>query len=380
MSKKRDASVQLIRVIACIIVVLVHSRPFSYTSMGYSFGRVLFSCLVADGVSIFLIITGFFFLKSNSFANVMKKGAVKVALPATLLMVVCVLLSGWLEGKTTIVESLMQVKAADFLNILKAWISGDASVVTNCGHLWYVFMHMFVLLWFPLLKRFQSDEKKIRYEKWAIMLIGVVYVIFNTWSDRLEWFQLANVGQYKVIPAAVLLVLIGDEIYRNVDRIKGNWIARVTSIVIFVVCNVVRTYDQLYEYELTNVDTVDRWDSLYGIICSTALVVFVISFKVKDNWFGKAVVYLAQFTFPIYLFHYVIICTLHNYTDSIQYTINNYFDAKEGTVIQYLCSVFANALLVLIMSLILSMVVHYLKMLIVNTYHRLGKNNNGSKV
>lgn len=51
--KKRDASVQLLRIVACMIVVLVHCRPSTMTTTGWSFGRTLFSVFVADGVTIF---------------------------------------------------------------------------------------------------------------------------------------------------------------------------------------------------------------------------------------------------------------------------------------------------------------------------------------
>ena len=376
MRNKKDASVQLLRIIACIIVVLVHNRPMSYTSLGYSYGRVLFSCFVADGVAVFLIITGFFYLKSNSYVKVMKKGAVKVALPATILMFFCVLLSGWLEGSMTIVESIEHFSITDLLNIIRAWLTGNANFVTNCGHLWYVFMHMFVLMWFPLLKRFESNEKRIMYEKYALMIIGFIYVILDTWSHRNVWFDMGNLGQYKVIPVAVLFVLIGDEIYRNIDKIKGNWILRIVTAIIFVAFNIIRAFDQLYEYETTGLDTVDGWDSLYGVICSTSLALFIISIRVREDGLGKGIMYFAKFTFPIYLFHYVIICTFINHSDSIKHKIDEYFGAQEGTIMQYLSSVIVNAVIVFVIALAMSILVHYIIIMCKKLWNKVGMRNN----
>ena len=374
----RDLSVQLLRIFACFIVILVHVRPLSYTSQGYSLGRVMFSCFVSDGVAVFLIITGFFYLKNEVFATFLKKNLIKVVLPATILMVFCTIFSGFLKGEVSALESIKQFRVSELLLILQSWITGNPNLITNCGHLWYVFLHIFVVLCFPLLRRFQSDDKEVKYEKYIIMAIGFLYVVFETWSDRLQIFALADSGPYKVIPVSLLLILIGDLLYRNIDKIKGRWSVRIIGVVVYVVTNVIRTFDQLYVYNSGGTETVVFWSSAYGIICSFSLALFFLTFEIKNVFFQKCINWLAYFTFSIYLVHYVLVCTLNNYPESIKCRINDYFNGDEGSIIDYLCVVGLNALIIFVLSLGLVVIIHLIIKLCKHIWYTKVRRDNGS--
>lgn len=376
--KKRDASVELLRVVACIIVVLVHARSIPLSDVGDSFGKTLISCFVADGVSVFWLITGFFYLRSNSYARVMKRGFTKIALPAVLLMVICLVLADWINGKATVAQAIENFNISDLTVIIRAWFMGNAAMIPACDHLWYVFMYVLALLWFPLLKRFDTDDKKIRYQKWVLMGVALFYIIVETWCDRFEILEVINADYYRVISASLFLILVGDEIYRNRHKFLNNWIVRIGSLVVFVATNIVRAINQVNAYEdMWTESKVMFWYSLYGIICSVCLALFFLSFNVREGVFSKVVVWVAGFTFPIYLIHYVYAGILYNYPDSFRFKIYDIFGGANESALQYLGFDIVYGIILFAVSLLISIIIVYAWRLIVLLWGKLfrgGKN------
>ena len=57
---KRNPSVELMRIFACLVVVGVHTCLSAVSGDSVDKGRLFISCLLADGVAVFWIIMGFF--------------------------------------------------------------------------------------------------------------------------------------------------------------------------------------------------------------------------------------------------------------------------------------------------------------------------------
>lgn len=60
MEKKRDASVELLRIVACFFIVCVHLVAQDFNMGRVSFSRIYIHILVCDGVALFWFILGFF--------------------------------------------------------------------------------------------------------------------------------------------------------------------------------------------------------------------------------------------------------------------------------------------------------------------------------
>lgn len=63
-SKERDVSIELVRIIACLIIVGVHTLLSAQINGSYSNRRIFLSCLFADGVAIFWMISGCFLFQN----------------------------------------------------------------------------------------------------------------------------------------------------------------------------------------------------------------------------------------------------------------------------------------------------------------------------
>lgn len=70
--KRRDINVELLRIIGCLIIVGVHTCLYQIVDDRADIGRTFISCLLADGVAIFWMITGFFLFSNKSYIKVLK--------------------------------------------------------------------------------------------------------------------------------------------------------------------------------------------------------------------------------------------------------------------------------------------------------------------
>ena len=81
--KKRDASVELVRIFACITVVLTHLslNVFDQYHSQVDWSRLFEKCFFSDGVPIFYLIMGFFIANGRSYKKIWKSTLKKVVLP-----------------------------------------------------------------------------------------------------------------------------------------------------------------------------------------------------------------------------------------------------------------------------------------------------------
>ena len=90
--RKRDTRVELLRLLACLFVVSLHTKPGSSVNGIPAFGRILYSNLITDGVSIFLLISGFYFFAESAYMQRLKRCALRIILPTFAFLVFILLL------------------------------------------------------------------------------------------------------------------------------------------------------------------------------------------------------------------------------------------------------------------------------------------------
>lgn len=77
----RKASVELARLIACLLVIGVHVSLSTVVNDTYDASRLLSACLVADGVAIFWLISGFFMFNTKSYWKLLKRTFKNIVIP-----------------------------------------------------------------------------------------------------------------------------------------------------------------------------------------------------------------------------------------------------------------------------------------------------------
>ena len=71
---KRDSSIELIRIVACMIVVLLHLslNVFDEHHAQVDWSRLFEKCFLSDGVPLFYLIIGFFLTNGRSYKKIWK--------------------------------------------------------------------------------------------------------------------------------------------------------------------------------------------------------------------------------------------------------------------------------------------------------------------
>ncbi len=160
--KKRNANVELIRVIACLIVIGVHTCLSATRNGEVDLGRLFLVCLFADGVAIFWFISGFFMFNGGSYRSLIKRTIKHIVIPMALLSIVMFYFGDWLIQGTSLLESVQHSKE-DYINVVTSLIKWTNSV-SNLGYLWYLYAYLMIIAIFPLLRSFVVflDEKRER--------------------------------------------------------------------------------------------------------------------------------------------------------------------------------------------------------------------------
>lgn len=85
MNKERDQRVELCRIIACIMVVAIHINLSYVINNKIIASRLFWSCLCADAVSVFWLISGFFIYKKFNYKHILKRTVISICFPLLLI-------------------------------------------------------------------------------------------------------------------------------------------------------------------------------------------------------------------------------------------------------------------------------------------------------
>ena len=81
--KKRDYAVELIRIYACITVILMHLSLHIYNiyDVQVDWSRLFEKAFFTEGIPLFLMITGFFIANGRTYKKILKNTFFKILIP-----------------------------------------------------------------------------------------------------------------------------------------------------------------------------------------------------------------------------------------------------------------------------------------------------------
>lgn len=308
---RRDAGVELLRLFACLIVVGVHTCLPAMSTGTVDTGRQFLGCMLADGVAMFWMITGFFLLHNSSYAKVLRRSWRTVALPSVVFSVVIYYLGPWLMQGSPLPQSMMHTPQ-DYQFVANTLLSWN-NPVAGVAHLWYVYAYVLLILLFPVLQSFAAwlDGSPRR----AMGFLAASFLFF-AWND-ISGNALAGFSHHSlnaVFPAAVEL-LWGHILYRFRSRFASRWWA-LAGLSAFVVLNLVRTGLLKWQYAQPAPNTaIVYWFSCFGLLCMVSLMVFCFAVipAGTDTRFTRGLCRVASLTFLVYLFHPVVNTVLNRF-------------------------------------------------------------------
>lgn len=303
----RDLSVEILRIIGCIIVVGVHVCLSSYVNGVYDESRLYIACLFADGVAVFWLIMGFFLFSNTDYGALLKKTIQSILVPLVFFSAFMFYFRDFIVTGETLGESVHH-SLSEYKNVVRTVLTWN-NPVNGCGHLWYLYVYLMLIFLFPVLKSFTDtifeDEKKT---KLFLLLSFAVLVINDITNNKLMAFSHHSING--AFPAAIE-IMWGSYIYKNREiftRKKYHWFLK--GLGVFGGLNVVRCLIELYRGSVGENNSILYWYSSIGLICALALA--TIAFKFGDylnglGTFGKRVLLIVgKATFYIYLIHPLI--------------------------------------------------------------------------
>lgn len=321
-NKKRDISIDLIRIVACMSVILIHLclQVLNRCYNRIDWSRLLEKSFLTDGVPLFFMITGFFLVNGRSYKKIWKSTFFKILLPSFVFVIFVQIFSPFILNQVSFIECVQNINFS-FMPIIQAILKADVTYLGSlCDHLWYIVSYVKIVIWIPILWLVckETDNSKLARR----IMIGLT-AVSTILIDIQKFWILPVIGEISIltiIPREIMYVLLGYELFVHKDKIKNNKKLCIVSLIAFVLINFLRYKIEVF-YMVQNylTDIVGRpnfmeWRyTCLNIFSSIFLFMFLYSFEIKSEKLSKILIWISDKTFGIYLIHYLILAKIDLY-------------------------------------------------------------------
>lgn len=303
--KNRDPGIELARLLGCLIIIAVHTRPGYFAADGsILFDRLFLACVLSDGVGIFWLISGCFLFR-NTYRKALKTAFFKVFIPLVLASLFGILVNVWIRPECI---------ANDFARAPGLLIQG-VNFVSGMEHLWYLYVYLCLLILYPVLKAIVKWlDKSLSRSLWFVLGVLAVFVVNDFTSNHLANFGHAPI--HGVIPAGLLLIC-GHILYKYRKPLIHKHMAWLWAG-IFLGVNLVRAMVLIpvLKADPNNVHLL-FWFSGFGMISEICVLFFAMSLRSSpvsasafSTGLNNLIVTLGSYTFAIYIVHFPMIYML----------------------------------------------------------------------
>ena len=304
--KKRNLSVDVAKLFACLIVILCHLNFRLPNNSSSEWFHTFLSCATADGVAMFFLITGFYFFQNKSYKTLLIKTFKKIFLPGFFMLAFYHYFYDYFILDIPFQESNVFSFSSTKSFLISVFTFQETQVY------WYIFSYILIVILFPILNLvYQFLEKRTIYQVLFIIL-SITSLILNDILGN-SFLQFGYSFPSVILPCAIY-VLFGAILFLQ----KETWFShfRITyGILFFFISNLIRTslYLKLSIQEIPN--NLINYYSIFGYL-SAILIVFGIlkSCPTSSQTKGaQTVLFLSKYTYEIYLIHPFVIEVLNKY-------------------------------------------------------------------
>lgn len=314
--KERDTRIELLRTLACFLIILTHIRLKPISEGEILKTTVLLGCFMAASVDIFFLLAGAFLYEGERDVwQTVKRFLLRILAPALLLVILTLIFERWILGAATLSECLKQ---CDLISILKAAKNGVICLNSDywgllCGHLWYIAEYGKLMLMFPfivVLARFGSRKVLLYLTGFNLLLYLLI--------DLYQAFPLSWVFYNEpFVSPAQTLALFGFLLYRDRKKLEGWKMAPVVLLCAYLIGIVWMFWLQVRYFTAVGGD----WSGAYyvtwlsGISMFTALLLMGFFLSLPRSWklwawLKRPVNFLGRRSYAIYLIQYAVITKL----------------------------------------------------------------------
>lgn len=317
----RDWRVELLRVIACFMVIVIHIRlyPFSGTTLRDSV--ILIYVLSGPSVAIFFLISGFFFRGTQSILHIWKRFMTSVICPAVMLIMSLSFLRPWIaQPEISLLQSMrLAHPLQDFLSMLRGFLCLDVvSFGSYAEHLWYILSYGTMMLWMPIIiGLLRAHEERI-----LLLLMGFAFLHFTL--DNLNGLYPLPIALYRpeCIGKPTMYAIAGFFLYRHVtvrrstldrsvearERHACLLLALLISIALFFLQKYLYVKGLQMGQDIAALNANYYYTSWSGMLCglqAIAISAFILMLPEIPARAAQTIRTLGSLTFPIYLIHFI---------------------------------------------------------------------------
>ena len=362
---ERDYVIDIIRIIACIIVIANHCclQAFNEYYSEVDWSRLFEKCFLTDAIPLFFMITGFFIVNGRNYKTIWKSTIKKVLLPTFVYILFAQVFYMYIINK----ESFKWCLKNSFYNfniqgIVRTVLTGNLEYINSlCEHLWYIFSYIKIIIWVPIIWLLCKEEKNSILARRIIIGFGVISAIIIDIQKFITIPIIGNIRVYELVSREILYVLFGYELFIHKELIKNNKKVFLFSSIIFIFTNILR-YKVEQHYMVINhfyniigrVNFIEWQYSILSMISGISLFSLLYSIlTIKSEKTKKIILFISNKTFGIYLIHYLLLAKVDLYK----------FD-KLGKLYQELIYLILSISITFISSLIIVALINKLKEII----------------
>lgn len=345
---KRDISIDLIRIVACLSVIATHLclQVLNQCYNRIDWSRLLEKSFLTDGVPLFFIITGFFLVNGRSYKKIWKSTIKKILIPTLIFVLFTQVFYLFIVNKESFIYCIQNFNI-NAIGIINAILKADVSYLNStCAHLWYIFSYIKIVIWIPILWLVCKNTREANLARIIMMILSFLNLVL----DDVQKFITLPIGEIhllNMIPTEILYVLLGYELFAHKEKIKNNKKIAIISLIGFFAINFLR-YKIEMQYMVLNylTDIVGRinfmeWrNTSINIFSAIFLFCFLYSFEIKNEKLSKIILWISNKTFGIYLIHYVILAKIDLYKfEKIEKFIFEILYLAIGLVVTFIISI-----------------------------------------
>lgn len=323
---KRNYKIEIIRLIACMLVIWCHIRDLPWKADGdLSETAILFETITSTCVTTFFMLTGFFIYNKNE--NIIKNWIkllinylLKIFIPFIIAAIFTLIFHDYIVSLRSFRECISTIDLKFICDSLfKSITTFDVRFLPDsAGHLWFVYAYGIIIISYPIVKIIIDKlNKKILYVlllTYAMIMLTNDILAFS--SNRILEIVFFLIPR-QIFYSAFGYVLYNDLIKNKIDNIneKNDVIINkplfFISLIIYIV-NFIILFNTECKYLLTtNKDYLyTSFLSFNSFLMTTTSIIMLcdINFdKFVNEKIENIILYLSNKTLYIYLFHIFIV-------------------------------------------------------------------------
>lgn len=326
-SNKRNVKIEVLRIIACFLVIFSHIRDLPWKPSGeLRESAVFFDTAFSICVTIFFMITGFFIYNKKGtiikdWLSLIKKFFTELFIPMMLTWIFCIVFDEFLVNTKTFIECIesfdIKVVWDNIYAVLSTYKTGE--LVGTAGHLWFFFSYFIIIIEYPIVRLILTKTNK-----YVLLILFFAFSAILIYNDYIAYFSEAfNVSPFYIFQKPVFYSAVGHILYNDFIKkyIDGKYDYNENSIIInkpifilsFIIYSIVffllyKTQKGLY-LGRNNGYPYTSWSSYYSFVLT---VTFILMFydlnlnKLLNEKITNLIYFISSKTFGIYLIHYPI--------------------------------------------------------------------------